>query len=234
MKGLSISEHFYSLQGEGITMGVPSVFLRLTGCNLLCEGDWICDTIEVWRKGDKYTHDKVMEMFEDNYSELFKQGVHLVITGGEPVLQQKELEVFLRKYFEKHSMLPFLELETNGTKKLSNGLFDIITLINCSPKLSNSGEPYNKRIKEDVLKQINKHKFSIFKFVITKKEDWCEVLKIITDFDLDKKKVVLMPGADDEDMLKENSLMVAEICKENHILYSSRLQIEIWNKTTGV
>jgi len=234
MKGLSISEHFYSIQGEGITMGVPSVFLRLTACNLLCKGDWICDTIEVWKKGDNYTHDEAMKLFEDNYLELFKKGVHLVLTGGEPVLQQKELEVFLREYYNKHGMMPFVELETNGTKLLNDSFFNLVTLINCSPKLSNSGEPYNKRIKRDVLKQINSHEFSIFKFVITKQQDWEEVQELINKYELKKEKIVLMPGADDEIMLKQNSKMVSDICKDNQILYSSRLQIEIWNKTTGV
>ena len=48
---LSISEVFYSIQGEGVTMGIPAVFLRLGGCNLLCKSDkWVCDTIEVWQK----------------------------------------------------------------------------------------------------------------------------------------------------------------------------------------
>ena len=50
---LLVSEVFYSLQGEGSTMGIPAVFLRLSGCNLLCDGAWRCDTIEVWQKGHK-------------------------------------------------------------------------------------------------------------------------------------------------------------------------------------
>ena len=54
MSNLVVSEKFYSIQGEGISTGVPAVFLRLAGCNILCKGKgWICDSIEVWKKGVK-------------------------------------------------------------------------------------------------------------------------------------------------------------------------------------
>ena len=85
---LPVSEVFYSIQGEGQTMGVPAVFLRLGGCNILCQSEsWICDTIEVWRKSKALPFEEVLG--EEYEKLLLSKDVHLVITGGEPLLHQK-------------------------------------------------------------------------------------------------------------------------------------------------
>ena len=111
---IKISEQFYSIQGEGRTVGVPAVFLRLQGCNLTCGGihtvkskkldsdaTWRCDTIEVWTKGNSYHFKDVCDDWENkNWVKLFKQGAHLVITGGEPLLQQSAI-CDLLTYFNK-------------------------------------------------------------------------------------------------------------------------------------
>ena len=153
---INVSEMFYSIQGEGITMGVPSVFVRLQSCNLLCKGkDWVCDTIPVWTKGKKTeVRTLVKEVFQQYHKYLVK-GAHLVFTGGEPMLQQDAIIEFVNTYYRKYEYVPFLEIETNGTKLIKNELLKEIDLINCSPKTSNSGMKQERTIKADVLRQIN-------------------------------------------------------------------------------
>lgn len=106
---MKVSELFYSTQQEGYTTGTPAVFIRLQGCNLLCgyndftHGDpdsiptWICDTIDVWRKGIDHTNEEVWQMIKKrgeevnvpNLQEWVLNGtVHIVWTGGEPMLKR--------------------------------------------------------------------------------------------------------------------------------------------------
>lgn len=232
---IRVSEMFYSIQGEGITMGVPSVFIRLTACNLLCKSkDWVCDTIPVWTKGDKMqTRDLVKDVFQ-RYHKYFVKGAHLVFTGGEPMIQQEAIKEFINIYYNKYDYVPFLEMETNGTIEFDNELLKEFDLINCSPKLANSGMKEERRIKADVLRQINNYRTSIFKFVVCEQEDLAEIQDLIELLDLKPDKIVLMPAGDCFEQLHSLAPMVAEMCKENNYLYGSRLQVTIWNQTTGV
>ena len=219
--GLTISEHFYSIQGEGITMGVPSVFLRLTACNLLCDKDWICDTIEVWRTGKQYEIGELVNILIDNYSLQLIRGAHLIITGGEPLLQFKALEPFIELLTEQLGSKPFIEIETNGT-------------ITPKGKLFNSGEPEQKRIKINTLQFYSLTPKSIFKFVVSRIEDLQEIYDIIEQANIPRNKVYLMPSAQDQKELDLNTKLVSNICLENNYNFSTRLQIIIWNETTGV
>ncbi len=244
---LAISEHFYSIQGEGKTMGIPAVFLRLTACNLMCGGrgtekdgklhhgaTWRCDSIEVWRTGKKYSIKDLVDKMINLYSLYFIRGSHLIITGGEPLLQFKALEPFIKLLTKKLGFKPFIEIETNGTLTPKGELFNYIDLINCSPKLSNSGEPKKKRIKSETLHFLSLTTKSIFKFVISSNEDMEEVFEIIDSANLPRKKIYLMPSAKDQKELDINTQIVTKICLENSFNFSTRLQIIIWNETTGV
>ncbi len=233
MGTLSISEKFYSLQGEGQTMGIPSVFLRLSGCNLLCDGTWLCDTIEVWKKGVKTPFGSVLT---DDMVRRLKDGAHLIITGGEPLLHQKNLARYLHWFEVTYDFIPTIEIETNGTimpDTHDSILLDYIKYWNVSPKLKNSGEPFDKRFKELVLKTLSELWGTSFKFVITDRTDYEE---IITDFKdvIDFKKIILMPGGSSRKELDRTRQMVAELCIEVGHRYSSRLHINIWNQKTGV
>tara|TARA_R110000744_G_scaffold89619_4_gene174226 strand:+ start:9362 stop:10075 length:714 start_codon:yes stop_codon:yes gene_type:complete len=232
---IRVSEYFYSIQGEGITMGVPCVFVRLQGCNLLCKGkDWVCDTIPVWTKGDKWEiRDFVKEIFK-RYHKYLVKGAHLCFTGGEPVIQQDAIIEFLNIYYQKYEYLPYLEIETNGTKEFKNELLKELDLINCSPKTSNSGMKQERTIQADVLRQINGVHGSIFKFVIAEPEDLLEVQDIIDLLSLKEEKIVLMPAGDCRADIIKRGMMVAEMCKENNYFYCSRLQVNIWDEVTGV
>ena len=215
-RGLKISEQFYSIQGEGRTMGVPAVFIRLQACNILCKGEWICDTIEM----NKYAHH-------------LRNGAHLIFTGGEPLLQQESI-VYVVKYFKRvFGFKPFIEIETNGTITPSNELIELVDLFNCSFKLENSGVKFGRRIIIETLKKINRQN-SIFKIVVGSKKDYLEAKKIFDEVGIKKKNIYLMPPADDIKELEKMSEIVADICIKESVNFSSRLQIVLWNKTTGV
>jgi len=243
---LAVSEHFYSIQGEGKTMGVPAVFLRLTACNLMCGGrgtekdkqlhhgaTWRCDSIEVWKKGTSYEIEEFVELFFNKYEKYFNNRAHLIITGGEPTLQQKQLDKFIKGLIERLGFKPFIEIETNGTI-IPQMIYEHIDLINCSPKLSNSGEPEKKRIKPKVLQFLNLSPLTIFKFVVSSNTDIDEIMALIAGNSLDLEKIYLMPSAQDQDELKQNTKIVADLCMKHGFNFSTRLQIIIWNETTGV
>jgi organic radical activating enzyme len=220
---LNVSEVFYSIQGEGVTMGIPAVFLRLGGCNLLCKGKgWVCDTIAVWSKSKATPFDEVLS---EEFVQRLKNGAHLVITGGEPLLHQEKVNDYINWFWKKYNYLPFIEVETNGTiiPKMP-----LVQQWNCSPKLSNSGESVNRRINEaalTALKDLN----AMFKFVICSEED---VLEVLQDFNL--PNTVFMPGGDTQELLNITRPIVAELCVRLGVRYSDRLHVTIWNKKTGV
>lgn len=226
---LVVSEKFYSIQGEGQTMGRPAVFLRLAGCNLLCKSDnWVCDSIEVWQKGTKTPF---KDVFNDDYIKVLKNGAHLIITGGEPLLHQKKIIDFLIWFNEKHKFKPIVEFETNGTIMPHERLIMLTEYWNVSPKLSNSGETANKRINEVAIEFFNSQPNTIFKFVVSCKDD---ILEILNEYNLNMKKVVLMPAGDSQELLNKTRQTVAELAIELGLRYSDRLHIVIWNQKTGV
>jgi len=228
---LLVSEIFYSLQGEGSTMGVPAVFLRLGGCNLFCDGAWRCDTIEVWRKGNKLSFGDVLPI---PYLEKLKKGAHLVITGGEPLLQKEALVKYLEWFSTMFEFIPFIEIETNGTLTPSNELLLWVNQWNVSPKLGGSGIESSIRIKTHLLSFLNKYK-TIFKFVISSQEDWEEIEDILlVTCVISKDNIWLMPAASNIKQLLETNHVVAKIALDNQVNFCTRLQVELWNKTVGV
>lgn len=172
---LRVSEIFYSVQAEGMSTGIPAIFIRLQNCNLICGGmngklqkaslaTWTCDTIPVWKKGEEMSFDKIIEKIDAvlytynlTVDDTLCEGiVRVVWTGGEPMLQQQGIYEWLEKFYERFSTYPFSEIETNGTIVDAVDLYDDIHInqINCSPKLSNSGMPEKLRVNSDVIKQL--------------------------------------------------------------------------------
>lgn len=234
---MRVSEKFHSIQGEGKSMGVPAFFVRLKSCNLLCGGvgtdkdgllhdgaTWRCDSIEVWLQGKE-------EKVEDIVNEFLAMpdNTHLIITGGEPLLQQREIIKLVE-------MLPsnrIIEIETNGTIMPDPFLWGRVQW-NVSPKLNNSGMPAHKRIHEDVIRRLAKLD-SQFKFVIANETDLKEVwLSYVFAMDLAMSQVWLMPAADDRQSLNEVSQVVIDLAKKYSVNFSNRLHIQLWNKKTGV
>ena len=226
---LTISEKFYSIQGEGPTTGCPSIFVRLAGCNILCKGKgWVCDSIEVWKKGVKTN-------FEDIFSKgeitSLRQGTHLIFTGGEPLLYQETIKDFLNWFNDMYGFYPFTEIETNGTiepKELSG----YIDQWNVSPKLTNSGVSEEKRINPIALAKFDEMPEVVFKFVIATEEDAREVAELYLP--LKREKIIFMPAGATQDELLKTRPIVVEMCKAYGYRYSERLHIVIWNKKTGV
>lgn len=230
-------------------MGVPAVFLRLGGCNLLCGGKgtqtdkqlhdgatWRCDTIEVWQKHIKLSVSEVAQMFNSKlFTERLRKGAHLVVTGGEPLVQQPQLAELFLELAVKYGVSCFVEVETNGTVPLESQFMGWINQWNISPKLSNSGMPEKLRIVPDVIWQLRKMPRSYFKFVISCDADMQETIDtFINPFRINPRQVYLMPAAESQEELAERLPMVAKWAKYLGANLSNRMHIQIWNKKTGV
>lgn len=240
---LALSEVFYSIQGEGPTCGHPAVFIRLGGCNLMCGGmgtqftrelennaTWRCDTIEVWMKAQSREYKDVLT---EECITAIKNGANVVLTGGEPLMQQNTLIEFVKWLRSNVKQECYIEIETNGTIMPTSELLLEVQQFNVSPKLSNSGNDRSLTYRSDVIEVFNQHRNSCFKFVVFNEQDWKEIK---TDYIplIDMKNVWLMPAGEDQDLLSKTKQYVAELAKENHLKYTSRLHIDIWNKKTGV
>jgi organic radical activating enzyme len=228
-----VSETFYSVQGEGKYAGVPAVFLRTQGCNLLCR--WPCDTIPVWKEGKSYRYQELYKHWQRNkWIGHFEKGAHLVLTGGEPMERQEEVAGFLT-YLQDKGSRPFIEVETNATVSRKPTFDSFVHHYTCSPKLSNSGMPLDRRRRVEVIEEFVEDKRAIFKFVIDVPSDLEEMINDYAGrFGIEPHRVYLMPEATSEEELREKSKWVVEICKENAFNYSPRLQVIIWNRLTGV
>ena len=102
---MKINEIFYSLQGEGVTMGIPTAFVRLTGCNLRC--DW-CDTLFAYDEGEEMSIEEVIDAIEEMGTK------QVCVTGGEPLIQKQTIDLI-----DKLIDLQYLVvLETNGSQDL--------------------------------------------------------------------------------------------------------------------
>ncbi|MBT6120762.1 7-carboxy-7-deazaguanine synthase QueE [bacterium] len=240
---LRVSETFYSIQGEGKSLGVPAVFLRLMGCNLTCSGFSYslngvhlgCDTKAVWSQGEKMLFSDILDdWMQKGWMDALNRGAHLVVTGGEPLLQQDKLSCFLKLISDRCSEL-FVEVETNGTVCPKPELMSYISQFNVSPKLANNGDSKDKRWKPDVLQTFVDTSTAFFKFVVQSRTDVLEIeSQFLSLFDLDRRRIWLMPeGGTNRDM-SENSDCVVELCKEFGFNFSPRLQLIIWDQATGV
>jgi len=231
---LSSDRLFYSIQGEGPSLGVPAFFLRLAHCTLDCV--W-CDTADVWKKSTTFTYEEVRKLFiELSAYSLLDKGAHLVLTGGSPLLQQKALAGFLGYLLFSARKEKFdwtIECETEGVL-MPDELVPFVAQWNVSPKLSSSGmDPY-RRYKPEVLKWHNVNGNSCFKFPVANYQDLTEVLSIVEACSIFPQKVFLMPVANTRTMLADQSMKVVEWCKQHGFSFSTRLHLYLWDKATGV
>lgn len=229
---LAISEMFSdTIQGEGVNAGMISTFLRLQGCTLECV--W-CDTLEVWRFGNEYSFDEIFELFESvDLINKFREGQSLVLTGGSPVKQQKQLVLFIIAFKEKYGFKPHIQIENECTIMPIQSLIDIVDVWNNSPKLSNSGMKEKARFKPEIINKISLLPNSWFKFVIANHEDWKEIERDYLPF-MRKKQIILMPEGVTQEELSKNREWVADMAIEHGVRYCDRLHVILWNKKTGV
>ena len=165
---------FFTLQGEGPTMGEPALFLRVNECNLTCT---YCDTPYTWnRRLPEYNERRklnVAEVVELILSTGANRCTRLVITGGEPLLQQR----LLAKVANAPGIADWIvEIETNGTVEPTAFIDRHSVQINCSPKLSNSGVTREKRIVPDVLEALATRYTTYFKFVVSEEHHLDEIV----------------------------------------------------------
>ena len=225
---MKISEIFESIQGEGNNAGKPAVFLRTAECNLKCV--W-CDTKYTW---DWKNYDYSKEVNEISIKEV-RQSLeqfrvrHLVITGGEPLMQQDdlaELLTFLKPKF-------YVEVETNGTILPNNALSVLVDQWNVSPKTKNSGNPLEMCEDNECYTFFSKKKNCYFKYVVESEDDLIEINQFISKYSLKKDKVLLMTQAitKEEILAKENNVFT--ISKKNSLGFSPRLHVMKWGSQRG-
>ena len=172
---MKITEIFYSIQGEGKNTGVPTIFIRTTGCNLRCS---YCDTKYAYENGEEKKPDSILKeirMFNCN---------NVSITGGEPLLQ-KDLKDLLKILIQKKYNIT---IETNGSIEINNLInYDNVTIsldIKC---------PSSKMSKYMIFKNISylKEKDQL-KMIIKNKTDYEYAKKIIKNYKI-KCPIYLQP-----------------------------------------
>jgi len=220
-----------TIQGEGKSLGREVFFLRLANCNLSCV--W-CDSKHSW---DWKNYDKEKEIHpmsvDDIISKLKSLGdiKSLVVSGGEPLLQQKELISLFEKLKEDGW---WIEIETNGTIEPTTRIVELLDQINCSPKLSNSNDSKRRRLKQDSLLKISKIDKAYFKFVVGSTLDVEEIREIVSDFRISKEKVFLMPLGLSREELEKTKELVEQTALSCGFLFSPRLHIELFGTKRGV
>lgn len=233
---------FYTIEGEGKFAGYPSVFVRLSGCNLTCQGfkskdsPHGCDSFTSWKVFNKYTPDELNDLLESEHLvDPLKNGAILKITGGEPLLQQKKIIHWINSFILRFGFVPQIDFETNGTLQPHETYWDeVAATFTVSPKLSNNGDPEEKRYKPDVLKW-HKEKNSCIKFVVSGIKDIYEIEeKYIKPGLVKPGNVWIMPCCGSRTEHNANAPLVAELCKKYNFKFSPRLQLVIWDKALKV
>lgn len=230
---MKISELFFSIQGEGELTGIPSVFVRTSGCNLRCR--W-CDT-----KYSSWTPEGENVDIEELVEKVCSYPArHVVITGGEPMIA-KDIKEFvdLLKQSGKH-----ITIETAGTIAPNGIQCDLASI---SPKLSDS-TPEKSEISEEWIERhdstridynilnewIDSYEFQL-KFVVSRREEINEVKCIIDKIESDilPEKVLLMPEGTDSETIHSRYDMLVNLCKENGFRMCNRLHLDLFGNTRG-
>jgi organic radical activating enzyme len=285
---IKVSEVFYSLQGEGRFVGVPSVFLRTYGCNFTCSGfgckpgekstgadevaksvelyktftdlplvETGCDSYASWHPAYKHlsptqtTEELVERMLALTPNNMWAQNngndVHLVITGGEPLLGWQRAYGELLSH-PRMQDLKNITFETNGTQKLSddfkvflrNWALDGIgapreVTFSVSAKLSASGELWDDAICPEIVNEYQDYGHAYLKFVVETDEHIHEAIRAVDAFRAGGFKgiVYLMPQGGVVEPYDKNKLRIANICCEQGWNYSPRLHVDLWGNGWG-
>jgi 7-carboxy-7-deazaguanine synthase len=224
---LRIAEIFYSVQGEGGLVGVPSVFVRTSGCNLRCS--W-CDTpYTSWKpEGAEMSVDQILARVAE-----FPSAKHVVLTGGEPMIAPGIGE--LSRRLRGRGL--HITIETAGTVETEVAC-DLMSL---SPKLSNSTPDGNFRAQHERLRIQTKTLRNLMrvceyqlKFVIARQEDIGEMQALREELEAPAGNVILMPEGIDAETLNARGAWLAEICKEYGYRFSPRLHVLLWGNRRGI
>ncbi|MDA3946340.1 MAG: 7-carboxy-7-deazaguanine synthase QueE [Helicobacteraceae bacterium] len=247
-------EHFYSIQGEGRYVGVPSLFIRLGGCNMRCEGFGCeqeapngkrvvgCDTVYAVNRENFAQNWIAIEDAKQLISVLdqyeLPENVDVVLTGGEPLMYADDpvFITFLEAMVGQGHRITF---ETNGSIAVDFESYPVYKacVFALSVKLENSGESYNKRIKPNTIFALATNaKEAFFKFSID-----ADSIDIGLDEQIEeiiahapKTQVYCMPVGSSKAEVEKNAEPLIEYCKVKGHTYSDRLHIRIWDEVHGV
>jgi organic radical activating enzyme len=240
-------EIFFSIQGEGKSIGLPSIFVRTSLCNLHCI--W-CDTDYTWNwTGTRFTHlsdtkpgyqkfDKKKWIAHCPIEEVAAAVQHfpcknVILTGGEPMLQQPALRALMQNLRAISADYRF-EIETNGTM-VPDADFDAqVDQYNVSPKLENSNNVQKLREKPAAYRFFAASPKANFKFVLSEKKDLDEVDTLIFRYQIMPEKIWLMPEGNTRALLSKRRKWLVEVCKSRGFRYSDRLHVQIWGPKKGV
>ena len=227
---MKIAEIFYSIQGEGMLAGVPSVFVRTSGCNLRCT--W-CDTpYTSWKpEGVEMPLDAILAEVSRH------EATHVVVTGGEPMIVD---DIAPLTQAMRNSGL-HVTIETAGT------VYQPVAcdLMSVSPKLANS-TPHEReggrwaaqhdrlRYQPEVLEKLMADYAYQLKFVVAAPEDVEEIESVLRETGADRSRVVLMPEGTDIETLRNRGRWLADICKREKFRYGPRLHIDLYGNQRGV
>jgi len=236
---LPINELFQSLQGEGRLAGVPSVFVRTSGCNLRC---WFCDSYHTsWEPThDWFTIDDVLAAVEEYDAD------HVVLTGGEPLIHDSSADLLERLADRGYHTT----VETNGTV-VPDAPIDLASV---SPKLASStptadrdpdgdGEwadrHEERRLDVPTLAELVETYDTQLKFVVTGREDMAEIDRLVerlrdsASARVRDDDVLLMPEGQTRDQLEATRETVADLALEFGYRYTPRLHVDLWNDAPG-
>jgi len=225
---LKIAELFYSVQGEGSLVGVPSVFIRTSGCNLRCA--W-CDTpYTSWSpEGAELSLNQILAEVRTYPAS------HVVVTGGEPMIAPEIIPLTERlRQVGLH-----ITVETAGTvfKPVACDLMSISPkLANSTPRADDRWAAQHDRLRIDpgVLSQLLARYDYQLKFVVAAPRDLEEVRALLGRLQAQRGRVILMPEGVDRDVLRERGVWLAEICKAEGFRFSPRLHIDLYGNRRGV
>lgn len=226
---LKVSEIFASIQGEGVSAGEPAAFLRLAGCNLHCT--W-CDTKYTW---DWQAFDYDREVTRMSISSVAEQ-LHalaprrLVITGGEPLIQQAGIAVLLQSLGSEW----IIEVETNGTITPDTPLLARIDQWNVSPKLAHATDPEALRIRISTLQIFARMPTAWLKVVTEQATDLTELDQLIALSQWSNERILLMAQASTATDLQQRSPVISELALRRGLGVSPRLHVARWNGRRGV
>jgi 7-carboxy-7-deazaguanine synthase len=235
---MRISEIFHSIQGEGLLLGVPSVFIRTSGCNLRCR--W-CDTpYASWNpEGEEMGIDAIMERVRGYDCR------HAVLTGGEPMVASgiRELAAALR------ASGMHITIETAATiSPQVDGVGIACDLASLSPKLADSTPDAESagawrerhestRLQPRIVRQWLEAGPCQLKFVVSRVEDLPEIEELLNEVGevpgFTRDKVLLMPEGTDVETLRERGPLIAEMCLEHGFRYAPRAHIDLFGNTRG-
>jgi 7-carboxy-7-deazaguanine synthase len=222
-----VAETFTSLQGEGVLAGTPSFFIRTSGCNLRC--DW-CDTpYTSWRPEGRRV--AVRELLGHAAVAGCR---HVVVTGGEPLLQRELRPLTEALVANGHHVT----VETAGTLATEF----VCDLLSVSPKTGNSDPAGAWRQRHQAARQnltplarlLARHAEYQLKFVVRGEEDLPEVLALVAALGAAHERVLLMPEGRDAAEVAARAGTVGRLCLREGFGYSPRLHLDLFGAGRGV